>query len=166
MRATLLTLFSVICAAACTTALAAESKIDLAQLPAGSQAAVKAMFPRAKVKGAAREEEDNKTVYEITLEENGLTIDVTVNAEGKIQVIEREIRAQDLPGPVKTALDAKYPGATQKIIERVDRITDGRATLDFFELLLVTPAKETLEIQVLPDGKIKNVETKKPGDSD
>jgi hypothetical protein len=148
------------------TAWPAESKIDLAQLPTGSQAAIKAMFPRAKVKGAAREEEDNKTVYEITLEENGLTIDVTVNSEGKIQVVEREIRAQDLPGPVKTAVEAKYPGAKQKIIERVERVTDGRATLDFFELLLVTSAKETLEIQVLPDGKIKNVETKKPGDSD
>lgn len=166
MRATLLTLSSIVCAAACATVWAAESKIDLAQLPAGSEAAVKAMFPRAKVKGAAREEEDKKTVYEITLDENGLTIDVTVNSEGKIQVVEREIRAQDLPGPVKTAVEAKYPGATHKIIERVERVSDGRATLDFFELLLVTAAKETLEVQVLPDGKIKQVETKKPGDSD
>ena len=140
-----------------------ESKVELGDVPKGGMEAVKAMFPGAEITGAAKETEDDKTVYEVTLKQKGRTIDVTVGLDGKIQVVEKEIADKDLPAAVKKALEAKYPKATYKIVEQVEAMKDGKLTLDFYETLLVTAKQEKIEVQVLPDGKIKAEEKKQAG---
>lgn len=143
-----------------------ESKVELGDVPKGGVAAVKAMFPDAKIEGAAKETEAGKTVYEVTLKQQGLNIDVTVDSDGKIQVVERQIAMKDLPAAVKQALDAKYPKATYKIIEQVDTMKAGKPALDFFEAHLLTTDKQSVEVEITPDGKIKAEEIKKAGDND
>jgi hypothetical protein len=140
-----------------------ESKVQLGDVPKAGVEAVKAMFPGAEITGAAKETEDDKTVYEVTLKQKGRTIDVTVGLDGKIQVVEKEIAASNLPAAVKRALEAKYPKATYKIVEQVEAMKDGKLTLDFYETLLVTANKEKIEVQVAPDGKIKAEEKKQAG---
>ena len=146
-------------------ARADESKVATSEVPKAGLAAVKAMFPGAEIKGAAKETEDGKTVFEVTLTQKGSNIDVTVSEDGKIQLVEKQIADKDLPAAVRRALDARYPKATYKIIEQVDNVKDGKSSLDFFEALLVTADKETLEVQIAPDGKIK-AEEKKQSDKD
>lgn len=137
-----------------------ESKVPVSEVPQGGLEAAKAMFPGATVSGVAKETEDAKTVFEVTLKHNGKNIDVTIGLDGKIQVIEREIADKDLPAAVKKTLDAKYPKATRKILEEVSSVKDGKPTLDFFEALLVTANQETLEVQIEPDGKVRKEEKK------
>ena len=161
-------LFATACLApilASTAARAEESKIALGDVPKASLQAVKALFPGADIVGAAKETEECKTFFEVTLKQKGRNIDVTINSGGTIQLVESEIAENELPKTVRQALDAKYPKATYKMVEAVDRVKDGKRTLDFFEALLVTADKRSLEVQVAPDGKIKNEETKS-GDGD
>ena len=148
-----LTLISVV-------ARADESKVELSAVPKGGVDAVKAMFPGAEITGAAKETEDGKTFFEVTLKQKGKNIDVTVSTDGTIELVEKEIASADLPAVVKKALDAKYPKATYKIVEEVSNVKDGKSKLDFFEAQLVTANNETLEVQVAPDGKIKKEEKK------
>ena len=145
------------------TARSDESKVPLGDVPKAGLEAVKAMFPKADITGAAKETDNDKTVYEVTLKQMGRTIDVTIGIDGKIQVVEKEIAEKDLPVEVRRALDAKYPKAIYKIVEQVEAVKDGKPTLDFFETLLVTAQGESLEVQIAPDGKIKAEEKKQAG---
>ncbi len=137
-----------------------ESKVPLTEVPKAGLESVKAMFPGAEIIGAAKETEDGKTSYEVSLKQKGLNVDVTIGTDGKIQLIEKEIAAKDLPAAVRRALEAKYPKATHKIIEEVDSMKDGKPVLDFYETLLITANKETLEVQITPDGTFKSEEKK------
>ncbi len=145
-------------------ARADESKVSLADVPKGGLEAVKAMFPAAEISGAAKETEDGKTFFEVTLKQKGRTIDVTVSLDGKIELVEKEIASADLPKAVSQSLEAKYPKATYKIVEEVSNVKDGKSTLDFYEALLVTADKQKLEVQIAPDGKIKKEEKKSEKD--
>jgi hypothetical protein len=163
MRAHLIAVAVLALTGAVGTAHGDESKVPLGDVPKAGLEAVKVMFPKAEITGAAKETEHDKTVYEVTLKQLGRTIDVTIGTDGKIQVVEKEIAEKDLPVEVRRALDAKYPKATYKIVEQVEAVKDGKATLDFFETLLVTAQGESLEVQILPDGRIKAVEKKEAG---
>ncbi|HEY2910162.1 MAG TPA: hypothetical protein VGI99_07945, partial [Gemmataceae bacterium] len=117
--------------------------------------------PKAEIKGASKETEDKKTVYEITFKENGKNIDVTLTPEGKITLIEKQIDRNDLPKAVAETFDKKYPGATYKMIEEVIKVANGKETREYYEALLVTAEKKTFEVEVLPDGKFKSEMEKK-----
>ena len=96
----------------------------------------------------------------MTLKEKGRTIDVTVGTTVAIELIEKEIAASELPAPVRKTLESKYPKASLEIVEEVSSMRGGKPHQDFFEAQLVTVDKATLEVQVLPDGKIKAEEKK------
>jgi hypothetical protein len=140
-----------------------ETKVPLSSLPSGGLEAVKHVFPGAEIAGAAKETEDGKTLYEVTLKLKGKTIDLTLGEDGKIQLVEKEIPYNELPAAVKKTLEAKYPKATYKIVEEVSNWKDGKAVLDFFETLLATESKSMIEVQLSPDGRIKSEEKKQPG---
>jgi hypothetical protein len=140
---------------------AAEEKVPLDKVPKAVLDAVKKRFPRAKLVEAARETEDGKTEYEITVKEDGKKIDVTVTPKGAITLIEKEISRKDLPKVVHDALETKYPRAKYKIVEEVFKVADGKETLDFYEAQLETADKKTIEVKVGTDGKIKSEEKEK-----
>jgi hypothetical protein len=135
---------------------AAEEKVPLKKVPRAVLKAVKDRFPGAKLKGAGKEKEDDKVVYEINIEYKGFRIDVTVTPEGKIATIEKQIKYKDLPRAVSEAVEEKYPRATIKKTEEVtkgDKIT--------YEVLLVTQKKKTVEVVLDPKGKVVKTEVKK-----
>jgi hypothetical protein len=137
-----------------------EEKVALEKLPRAVTDAVKKRFPRAALVKASRETEDGKTAFEVTVKEGDGKIDVTLDSDGIITLLEKEIAAADLPKPVKDALDKKYPKATFKTIEEVIKVKDGKETLDFYEALLETADKARVEVKVGADGKIKDEEKK------
>lgn len=143
------------------TAAADEEKVPLDKVPKPILDAVKKRFPKAEVQGASKEKEGDKTVFEVTLKQVGKNIDVTLTEAGAITTIEKEVAFKDLPKAVADTYEAKYPKATYKIVEEVIKVTDGREKLEYYEALLVTADKKTLEVEVTPDGKVKNVEEKK-----
>jgi hypothetical protein len=137
-----------------------EEKVPLDKLPKAIKEAVKKRFPKADLVSAGKEKEGGKTVYEVTLKEAGLNIDVTATPDGTITTIEKQIKEKDLPEKVSAALAKKYPRATYKIIEEVWKVKGGKETMEYYEALLVTAEKKKLEVTVTAEGKITKEEDK------
>src|SRR6266545_7391671 len=78
-----------------------EQKVPLDKVPRAVMDSVKARFPDAKLIGASSEKDGDKLVYEVELEFKGLHHDVTLEADGKLILIEREIAFKDLPKAVR-----------------------------------------------------------------
>jgi len=131
-----------------------EQKIKVADLPKGGLEAVKKMFPDAKVVGATKEKDHGKTMYEVELKNNGKTIDVMIDKDGKVATIEKEISGKDLPAAASKAITAKYGDSKWKKVEEVTQVKDGKQEVDFYELLIGHPKEKDIEIKVTPDGKI------------
>ena len=145
-------------------ARADEQKVPLDKVPKAVLNAVKARFPGAELVEAAKETEDGKSVYEVSVKNKGQKIDVTLSSDGAIQLLEKTISAKDLPKTVAAALEAKYPKAKYEIIEEVIKVQGGREHLEYYEALLVTADKKKVEVEVAPDGTIKKTEDKKGKD--
>jgi hypothetical protein len=142
---------------------ASEKEVPLAQVPGRVTAAVKARFPTAKIESAATEDEDGHLVYEVQLKENDRKIDVTLNPQGAIELIETQMRSDDLPKQVKRVLAERYPKAQVKLAETVVKVKEGKETLDCYELKL-TEGSKTSEVKFAPDGTVTHVELKTAGD--
>lgn len=137
-------------------AFADDEKVPLDKVPSPVIDAVKKRFPKSEIVGAEKETENGKVTYEINLKDNGQNIDVILSAEGSIQTIEKEIAVKDLPKVVAEALAAKYPKAICKKYEEVYKVKDGKEALEYYEVLLDTENKKDIEVEITPDGKIKN----------
>lgn len=154
--------FLVLAASAC----GAEEKVALDKVPKPVTEAVKARFKDAQLTGASQETEQQKPVFEVTIQHAGQNIDVTLTPEGEILLIEKEIPAKGLPKPVRRALREKYPKATYKIVEEIIKVDNKQEKLAYYELLLVTADESTLEVQVTAEGKILHEEKKDPDKKD
>jgi hypothetical protein len=142
-----------------------EEKLPLDKVPKAVLDAVKKRFPNAQVVEAAKETEKGKTEYEVTVKDAGKKIDVTLTPEGAITMIEKEIAAKDLPKAVAEALVKKYPKAAFKRVEEVIKVANGKEALAYYEALLETADKKSVEVEVGSDGKIIRTEDKR-GDGD
>jgi len=147
---------------------AQERAVPGDKVPSAVKANAHARFPNARITGVVREKEDDGTeVFEVTLKQAGRNIDLTTALDGQLRLIEQEIAATALPSAVRALLDRAYPRARLQFVEKVTSVASGRETLAFYEVLLVDQKKETLEVQLAPDGsKVLKVEKKKPGDPD
>jgi hypothetical protein len=132
-----------------------EQKVPLDKVPKAVMDSVKARFPDAKLIGASSEKTGDKLVYEVELEFKGKHHDVTVETDGKIVTIEREIAFKELPKVVQKTLNKAHPKAVFKIIEEVIHVKDGKEKLEYYEAHIEGADKKEVEVIVLPDGKIK-----------
>lgn len=126
-----------------------EEDIALDKLPAAVVKAVKDKFPEGKLVKASKEVDGDKATYEVSLTNKGQAIDVTLTADGKIELIEKEIAAKDLPKAIRSTLDAKYPKAE---IQKAEEITEGDKPK--YEVILVTADKKRLEVELDAAGKV------------
>ena len=131
-----------------------EQKIPLGDVPKAVLDAVKAKFPAAELKEAAKEVEDGKTTYELSLKDKGTDVDLAVTAEGKILEIERALEPKDLPKKVKDAIEAKYPKATVKKAEVLTETEDGEEETSH-EVQIVTAEGKSLEVVVDDEGEVE-----------
>ena len=148
-------------ALALTGSVRAGEKVEPGMLPKPVAEAVAKRFPKAEVKGASKDGEGDKTVYEVSLKENGKGIDVSLTPAGAITQIEQELAFKDLPKAVAATFEKKYPKATYKIIEAVIAVKDGKEVIEYYEAVVVTADKKTFEGEVLPDGTFKGEKEKK-----
>jgi hypothetical protein len=137
-----------------------EEKVPLDKLPQKVVDAVKAKFPDNKMTHASKEKENNEVIYEVSLKNGDLNIDVEVKPDGTIVTVEKEIKPGDLPKAVTEALAAKYPNATHKKAEEVIK----KDKLEYYEVVVVTGEKKTFEVEVSAEGKILKEEAKKDKD--
>src|SRR5262245_43702167 len=114
--------------------------------------AVKARFPQGKPTEAARETEEGRPVYEVSLQEAGRNVDVTLTPEGTLLLIERTIPGTALPEPVRQALEHAYPGASYRTVEEIVEVDHGQERLASYEVVLVRSGGGKREVKVTADG--------------
>jgi uncharacterized membrane protein YkoI len=136
---------------------AGEKKVELDKVPKAVMDAIKAKFPNAKLLGASTEIEGDKTVYEISLTYKDHHYDVTLEPEGKILDIEKEIPVKDLPKVITDALEAKYPKAK---LSKAEELIKGDGKLHAYEVILTTADNNTFEVVLDLKGKITKEEKK------
>ncbi len=137
-----------------------EEAVALDKVPQPILESVSARFPGAAVREAAKETEQGKLVYEISIRDKGQDVDVTLAPDGRILVIEKEIVARDLPAAVTKALEDRYPAATFRIVEEILEVGQDRELLAYYEVLLGTGSQKAVEVQVTAEGKIVHEEKK------
>ena len=140
-----------------TVSLADEEKIPVKELPRAVLKTVKEKFDKAEIKGAAKEEEDGKTTYEVMLKVKGRSVDVAMKADGTILEIEKEIDADDLPKAVRKTLSGMYPKAK---ITKAEAITKGEDGPISYEVVITT------EVVLNAKGKIAGAKEEDDDDDD
>jgi hypothetical protein len=141
------------------TARAGEEKLEIGKLPATVKAAIKARFPGAELKEAAKETEDGETFFEVTLTYKGDKYDVLFEPDGEIEEVERAIVVEALPSAVVKAVKAKYPKAK---IAKAEELTNEEGEVAYE--VVVADGKESREVVVSPKGKIKEAGEKDEDD--
>ncbi len=133
-----------------------EQKIKPENLPKKVMAAAKKMFPDAKMIGAVKETDDDKkdeVLYVVEYKIDGKAIELAIDADGKIEAIEKEIDAADLPKAVTRAFAKQYPNGK---ITKVEEVTDEDDTV-VYELDITNDGKKS-EVIMAPNGKILDTE--------
>jgi hypothetical protein len=74
--------------------------------------------------------------------------------DGTIHNWEKEITAEELPDPVKAAVETKFPGATLTESMEVTAVKEGKDALEGYEILLRTADETSVEVMVAPGGEI------------
>jgi predicted DNA-binding antitoxin AbrB/MazE fold protein len=134
---------------------ATEDEVPLKDLPKAVTDAVKAKYPKAELKEAAKEVKGGKTVYEVETKLAGKGLDLIVGADGKILEIEEEVAVADLPKAVSSAVKAKYESGTIKKAEKLT-VTEGNKTS--YEVIVDLKGKKSRELAISADGKITSDE--------
>ena len=147
-------------------ARAQESEIKLDQVPKAVMDAANAKFPGAKIREAAKETEDNRTLYELELSHEGHNMDVSFQEDGTLVVVETQLTDNEVPEAVSAAVKAKYPDAKIKLVESVKKGPKVKKEVDYYEFHLTTADRKSAEVEVDGNGKILETEGKKAQEKD
>jgi hypothetical protein len=137
-----------------TVTLADEKKIAIDDLPKAVVKAARKAFPEAKIVGASKETEDGETIYEVEMKLDGKSIDLSIDDEGEIEAVEKEIEVEDLPRAVINAARKKFPEGK---IAKVEEVSDEDDVV-VYELIIETKGGKSREVVFSPNGKIKEGE--------
>jgi hypothetical protein len=154
--------FTTLATALCLVALpgaawAEEEEIAFEKLPRAVRKAIHAKFPKAEIKLAIEEEEeDGETTYEVSLVFKGHAFDVALKPSGAILEIEKQIELEELPKAVKQALAARHPEAK---IEKVEMVTKGGGPA-YYELVVTTELVFTAKGKIVEAGKTEESDEK------
>jgi hypothetical protein len=132
-----------------------EVAVPLDKVPKAVLDAVKTRFPQGALTEASKETEGDKVSYEVSVKLAGKNIDVTLTPAGAIMLIEKEIASADVPAAVKTTITREYPNQKFDLVEEVIKVADGKETLQYYEYHGKSADGKEVEVEVLPDGKVK-----------
>jgi hypothetical protein len=133
-----------------------QEKVPIDKVPKEVVAAVKAKFPKADLKGASKEKDNGKDVYEIDIVVDKQAMHAMVTAAGKLYEIHREIDAKTVPDKAANAVKSKYPKARW---EGVEEIADADGKILAYEVTVEAAKGAFVEVRVNLDGRIES-ETK------
>lgn len=142
-----------------STVWADEEKIAVDKLPKVVLESVKKRFPKAEITEAVKANEEKKINFEVTVKVDGRVIELDISEDGTITGMDKEIAFKDLPKVVADTIAAKYSKGKLKKAAETYEVKEGKETLTSYEVILVSDDKE-VEIEILPDGKLKPTEKK------
>jgi hypothetical protein len=136
-----------------------EKKLTKKELPSAVLSAFQKSYPKASIKGIAEEKKEGKTYYEIESLDGKTSRDLLYLADGSVAEIEESMATADLPGAVKTTVEAKFPKAK---LAKAEKVTKG--TEVSYSVVVKTPkGNVTLDVDTtgkvlkeeMPKGKVK-----------
>jgi Putative beta-lactamase-inhibitor-like, PepSY-like len=134
---------------------AQEKKIDKKDLPKAVIESFQKKYPKAEIKGASIEKEQNKTYYEIESVDGIQDRDLLFTKDGEVIEIEEALETNNIPDVVKGSVMKKYPDGkiykAEKLIKK-DKVS--------FEVVVEHSRKKS-EVVLDSKGNIKKVEKKK-----
>jgi hypothetical protein len=128
---------------ACATVLASaqgEQRIKVKDLPGAVTAALHKAYPNAKIRGASKEVENGKTLYEVESVDGKITRDLLYNTDGMCVEIEETIPVKALPSDVADALKKGFPKGK---VMKSEQLTKGE-TIQYE--LVIQSGKEKHEV--------------------
>jgi hypothetical protein len=125
-----------------------ETRVTKKEVPAAVLAAFAKTYPKAMVKGYAKEMEKGKTAYEVESEEGKTHRDVLFATDGKVLIVEESMEMKDVPAAVQQALEKKFPKAKVNLAEKV---MEGTSVA--YEFHLTTAQGKEAEVKFDPSGK-------------
>ncbi len=128
-------------------AFAEEAKVNVQDLPAAVQTAVKAQTNGATILGASKEREHGLMTYEVETKLDGKGRDLTFDENGSLLEVEQEVNLDSIPRPAREAIQKKVAGRT---IKKVESVTRGSRT--GYEADVKTPDGGNQEVAVNADG--------------
>ena len=129
--------------------------VPVDKLPKAVVDAMKKRFPKGELTKASKSGEGEKTVFEVSVKEGGLNADVNLTAAGAITGMEKQIAEADLPKVIAAAVKAKHPKGTVKTCEEVIAVKDGKEEVEYYEVVVETAEKKTVELEIEKDGKVR-----------
>jgi uncharacterized membrane protein YkoI len=130
-----------------TTALVADTKVKVEDLPAAVQKTVKEQTQNAKLVGVSTEKEGGKTVYELETTVNGKSRDLMIDSAGAILSVEVEVALDSIPAAAQTAIQKKAGGGK---ITKVETVTTGSEVS--YEAAYTSKSGKKAEVGVNADG--------------
>ena len=111
-------------------------------------------YPKATVKGYAKETDAGKIAYEIESTEGATHRDVSYNADGSVIAIEESMAFADMPEAVRTNVKKEY---AKSKISTCEKVTEGDVV--HYELIVKT-GKKNQELVYNADGTMVKKEKK------
>jgi hypothetical protein len=111
-------------------------------------------YPKATIKGFAKEKDKGVMEYEVESVEGMIHRDISYKADGTVIVVEESMAFNDLPEVVRNAVSKDYPKWKIIICEKVTK-----ASVVRYELLLKTGGKK-MELVYNADGTLVEKEKK------
>ncbi len=137
-----------------TSVRAQEHSIKRKDVPKVVLDAFQKSYPKAHIKGYAKEVEQKTVLYEVESVEGKVHRDITYLADGILHTIEETLPFSDLPEPVQATVHKEYPKGKVSLCEKVIK----GSTIQFE--LLVGSAGKKYEVVLNADGSIAKVEKK------
>ena len=131
--------------------------VSISKLPKPVTDAIKARFADGTLREAKKVRGDSGNEFEVTLKQGGKQLVVTLSPDGTIRSIERETASKDLPHAVAEAVSKKAPKAIQHAAWAGYVLENGKETLDYYWIELVTSAKRAVQLEIAPDGTLRQV---------
>jgi hypothetical protein len=139
---------------------AQEEKIPLDRVPEAVMNSAKAKFPGAEIKEASEEKEDREPVYALAMKHHRHDMDVTFKVDGTVVLVETAVLAKELPKVVLRAVENRYPGASIRGADSVQKGPEVKKKADHYEFYLMTADRKPALVQVDPKGKVLKPEVK------
>jgi uncharacterized membrane protein YkoI len=129
-------------------ATAQEKKISRKQLPPAVEQTVARESEGATIKGFASEREHGQQFYEVSLNVNGHSKDILMDAAGNVVEVEEQVALDSLPSNVQDALKKAAGGGTITVVESLTK----NGQLVAYEAHVKHGIRRS-EIQVGPNGE-------------
>jgi predicted aspartyl protease len=130
------------------TMFAAETRVQMKDLPPPVQKAVEEQIKTAKLRGLSREVEHGKTYYEAETTVNGKSRDILMDSTGAVVEVEEATAFESIPEAAQRALRTK--AGSGKILS-VESVTKGSVVS--YEAVIQKNGRKS-EIAVNSDGSV------------